>query len=391
MISVSEALSIIDQSVVHSEVVAVSLQEAQGCILVEDVYAPIHMPPFRQSAMDGYAIKWSEQKDYEVIGEIQAGSVSETAIDTSQAIRIFTGAPVPESADTVIIQEHVTRNGNIITIDQLPKKGANIRPIGEQVEQGKQVLKKGLQLNEAAIGFLAGLGLTEVKVYKKPSVTIVTTGDELQPAGEPLKPGCIYESNGLMLQMALRRLGVLDVKIYKAKDDLQATQEVLEIAIQESDVILISGGISIGDYDFVKEALEYNEVGELFYKVNQKPGKPLWFGKKEEKLVFALPGNPGSSLTAFYVYVLPALRKIMGHTQNHLVTKTATLSEEIKNPVGKTLFMKAQLIDDQLVPLTGQASSMLNSLAIANALLIVPGTISAYKQNDQVTYLDLNF
>ena len=326
-----------------------------------------------------------------VVGQVQAGDTAIPELNAGEAIRIFTGAPVPDAADTVVIQEHITRIDDKLILNTIPARQANVRPIGEQITAGTAVLKKGHSINEASIGFLAGLGFTSVKVYRKPSVSILTTGNELQKPGTPLKPNHIYESNGIMLKNALARLGITEVQILKAQDTLDATKAAVKNALQASDVVLVSGGISVGDYDFVQEALLSNGVNEHFYKVNQKPGKPLWFGTTGDRSVFGLPGNPASSLTAFYIYVLPHLRKRMGSLSPFLNERKAELTEDINNSIGKTLFLKAGVAGTKITPYTGQASSMLNTYALSNALLVISDKETSLKAGDLVNYIDLNF
>ncbi len=391
MIAVSEAQQIIEQHSIRLDTQHVKLEACLGFYLAEDVQAPFSLPSFRQSAMDGYAFIHSESKTLKVSGQVQAGDTSIPQLKPGEAIRIFTGAPVPDAADNVIIQEHTTRNGDELILDKIPAKNANIRPIGEQIKKGEFVLKQGHYINEATIGFLAGLGFTEILVYKKPRVAILTTGNELQERGTELKPNHIYESNGIMLSSALNRIGITDIELIKAEDTLEATKNSVQKALEKADVVLVSGGISVGDYDFVQEALIQNEVKEHFYKVNQKPGKPLWFGTKGKKSVFGLPGNPASSLTCFYVYVLPHLRLRMGSKKPYLEKRKAILQQEVKNIHDKTLFLKAGVSEDQITPFTGQASSMLNTYAISNALLVIEPEQTVVKKGKTVSYLDLNF
>lgn len=391
MISVSQALALIEQNTPCLGEEITHLTEAYGKVLSKSVLSPINMPPFDQSAMDGYAVFSNNSDTYSLRGELKAGDSGSLSLTQGEAARVFTGAPIPANSDTVIIQEHVSQKEQSIFIQKMPIKGANIRATGEQVKEGDFVLNAGCLLNEAAIGFLAGLGITKISTYKKPTITILTTGNELQEPGTKLKPGCIYESNGLMLKTALRRLGIEHITICKVKDDFQATQNEIKKAVAETDVVLISGGISVGDYDFVKAALEKNEVQEVFYKVNQKPGKPLWFGKKENKRVFGLPGNPASSLTCFYVYVVPMLRIMMGYSHIHLAKLKAIVQVDIENGFGKTLFLKAIAANNQITPLTGQASSMLNTYAISNALLCVPEDKQQIEVGEEVSYLSLTF
>ncbi|PHR94694.1 MAG: molybdopterin molybdenumtransferase MoeA [Leeuwenhoekiella sp.] len=391
MIAVSEAQKLIEAHSNTLQVIEVELEEAFGHYLAEDLNAPISLPSFRQSAMDGYAIIHSESKTLKITGQVQAGDVQVPALNPGEAIRIFTGAPVPELADTVIIQEHTTREGDNLILNQIPPKNANVRPVGEQLKAGDLALTKGHRINEASTGFLAGLGFTSVKVYKKPRVALLTTGNELQQRGAPLKPNHIYESNGIMLEMALKRIGISQIEKIKVPDTLEATVKAVKKALEQADVLLISGGISVGDYDFVQEALSENGVQEHFYKVNQKPGKPLWYGTQADQSVFGLPGNPASSLTCFYVYVLPHLRLRMGSEKPFLEEREAILQQDLLNPHDKTLFLKAGVDQNGIMPFTGQASSMLNTYAVSNALLIIEPHQTEVKQGDTVTYLDLNF
>jgi len=365
------------------------VQKTMGMVLAADVLSPIHMPPFRQSAMDGYAIAHGTSQTFKVIGEVQAGNAENIALKPGEAIRIFTGARVPDVADTVVMQEHVRREGDSITVDKMPNKDANLRPLGEQIATGDTALEKGTLLNEASIAFLVGLGIDKVAVYKAPKVSVLVTGNELQQPGKELKEGQVYESNSVALKLALNRIGIKKVKISRVEDDLKSTTRAVEKCLKNSDLVLISGGISVGDYDFVKQALENNEVEAIFYKVNQRPGKPLWFGQKGKTKVYALPGNPASSLSCFYLYVLPLVKAKMGIANPHLARLKATASEAIHNPTGKTLFLKGNVEDSQASLLTGQASSMLKSFAVSNALLLVPEDKEIIQKGEELTYIAL--
>lgn len=389
MIEVSEALKLIEGSVTQLSTKKIAVRNSYGSILAKDIISPINMPPFRQSAMDGYAFIHNKDNELTLINEIQAGSHKTINLNTGEAVRIFTGAFVPDSADTVIIQEHITKNDGQLVLEKKPKKGANIRPVGEQVKKDEVVLSKGDEINEATIGFLAGLGITKVLVYNKPKVCIIATGNELEKPGKKLKAGKIYESNSIMLKTALKKAGIKKIKAFKVKDSLSKTKSIIKKCFKEFDVVLISGGISVGDYDYVKEALEHNKVVEVFYKINQKPGKPIYFGKKQNKLVFALPGNPASSLTCFNIYVLPALKKLTGHTDIHLSKNKAKAPKEIKNPTGKSLFLKAKFENGKIKILDGQQSSMLKSFAESNALIYIPQTKDLIKENELVEYYTL--
>ncbi len=389
MISVKTALEIIEKAVQVNSPVERPLQDCFGHILAEDVLSPINMPPFRQSSMDGYALRWSNEVEYTLSGEVKAGASTNLSVKQKEAIRIFTGARVPDEADTVVMQEHITATKGMIKVEKMPQKGANVRPLGEQLKKDAVALKKGTYLNPAAVGFLTGIGIESLQVYPQPKVSILVTGNELKQPGTSLAEGEIYESNGITLKLALQELGIKEIALEQVEDDLQQTTATIKKHLSTSDVLIISGGISVGDYDFVQAALLKNEVEEHFYKVNQKPGKPLWFGTQANKTVFALPGNPASSLTCFYIYVLPALHKLMGYENIHLARKQALLSDDIQNNTGKTRFLKGIVHNNTAAPLMGQASSMLKSFAIANALLMVPSEIELIKKGESITYIDL--
>jgi len=390
MIQVEEALSIIAENSTNMPVQKIQVSKSLGYILAETVYSPIAMPPFRQSAMDGYAFIHSEKHQYDVVGIVQAGDHSKIKLKENEAVRIFTGAHVPDNADTVIMQEHVMATESSILITRMPEQFTNVRNKGEQIGEEEVVFKANTLITPAAIGFLACLGITEVEVYQKPKVAILVTGNELVKPGKKLSKGKIYESNSVMLQAALQTIGVKKTKVYKVKDNLKATKKALKEILKKYDIVLISGGISVGDYDFVKEALLENGVQELFYKINQKPGKPMFFGSKNDTLVFALPGNPASSLTNFYIYVYPAIKNRMGFSDIHLKKMLRKLNENVTNTTGKTLFLKALYDETHVTVLDGQSSAMLNTFAIANSLLVVPNDVESLKKRQLVTLLPID-
>lgn len=385
MISVKQALDIVQNNIelkCASELKKVS--EALNYVLYEDITSPINMPPFRQSAMDGYAVNLHDELTYTVIGEIKAGDNHHPILNKGDAIRIFTGAPVPDTANAVIMQEQVSVNNTILTAESRVTLNKNIRPLGEQVSKNQMALKKGVLLTPAAIAYITSLGITNIMVYKKPSVAIVVTGSELVAAGNPLAYGQIYESNTIMLTSTLKPLGYQDITVHKVSDDYAKTVSLLDQVITNHDLVLVSGGISVGDYDFVGKALQEIGVEQLFYKVKQKPGKPLFFGKKEDSVVFALPGNPAAALSCFYIYVYPALQKMSGHISFSLTkTKAKSLSNFIKRG-DRPQFLKAIYHNDKVEILDGQNSSMLHTFALANAMVYVPETINTIKIDDMV-------
>lgn len=384
MISVQEAFSILQANLPLLPQTEYSLFQARKHILAESLLSPINMPPFRQSAMDGYALCLHDALQYEIIGEVKAGDSHAVELLPGQAVKIFTGAAVPDSAQAVIQIEKVTANGTELLLDETIESETNVRPIGEQISAGDLALEKGTLLNAAAIGFLAGLGFTKVSVYQKPKVGIVVTGNELSKPGTPLEYGKVYESNGIMLQSALMD-GYYDaVTLYEVNDDFENTKNKLHEALTNNDVVLVSGGISVGDYDFVARALKELGVETLFYKVNQKPGKPLFAGKLNDKMVFALPGNPAACLTCFYVYVLPTLAILSGAEANYqqAVLLSIVHDYEVKNT--RSQFLKANITDGEAEILTHQNSSMLNSFSVANGLVYVPDGHYELKKGDKV-------
>ncbi|KRB58045.1 gephyrin-like molybdotransferase Glp [Flavobacterium sp. Root186] len=390
MIKVEDAIAIIEANSKKMPTKLIQVSKALGYVLAEKVISPIDMPPFRQSAMDGYAFTHSIKHQYDIVGISQAGDHSNIKLKPNEAIRIFTGAFVPDDADTVVMQEHVMANKDSILIATMPEKLSNVRLKGEQIAKDGVVFEANTLITPAAIGFLACLGITEVEVYKKPKAAILVTGNELIQPGKKLKKGKIFESNSVMLEAALQTIGIKKTKVYRVKDNLKATKNALKSILKKYDVVLISGGISVGDYDFVKEALLQNGVQELFYKINQRPGKPMFFGSKKETLVFALPGNPASSLTNFYIYVSPAIKNKLGLSEIHKTKVVRKLNSDIKNNTGKTLFLKAKYDETNVTVLDGQSSAMLNTFAIANSLLIVPEDIQEYKKGQLVTLLPID-
>lgn len=385
MIATSEAFSILENLSYSKRITELGLLEARNYVLAQTVYSPINMPPFRQATMDGFALGLHEDLHYEIVGEIKAGDFFEAALKPGQAVKIFTGAAVPDTAQAVIQIEKVTVTDSLLSIHERMKPETNVRQLGAQLMKDDVALEKGSLLNAAAIGFLTGLGFTKVKVFQKPSVAIIVTGNELVSAGENLPKGKIYESNAIMLQTALFDANFNQVSLYQVNDDFENTKNTLRKAISENEIVLVSGGISVGDYDFVGKALEALNAETLFYKVNQKPGKPLLVAKLDEKIIFALPGNPAASLTCFYVYVLPTLQKRSGHDYKYGSQLMKRLADDyaVDNP--RSQFLKAFINDDEVTILSHQDSGMLNSFALANALVYVPNGNYHLSKGDKVS------
>ena len=373
MIEVQRAHTLIAQHTQRLVPQCIPLVQAVGLRLAESLYSEGDVPAFWQSSVDGYAFSWTEgERNYQLIGEVPAGSGRPPALLPKQAVRIFTGAPLPEGADTVVMQERTLVEGLEITLnDPDLSKGSNVRPPGSEIAAGALALEEGSLLLPGSIGFLAGMGKAEVVVYPRPKVAILVTGNELQAPGQPLAYGQVYESNSVLLQAALLQLGIQEVWVQRVSDQLEELQSAVERAIAQADVVLVTGGVSVGDYDFTYRAAERGGIELIFHKIKQKPGKPLLFGHKGERLFFGLPGNPASVLTCFYEYVFPALGQLQGNRKG-LDTKKAPLSSVFKKKPGLTQFLKAHFDGQQVHLASAQASYQLAGFATANCLAVFP-------------------
>ena len=388
MTNVIEAKKLIDENVSSLEPVTLPLQQAAGLILADDVHATMDIPAFPQSSMDGYAFSfegWKKNNRLKIKGEVAAGSNETFTLLPENAVRIFTGAAVPAGADTVIMQEKTkVENGELKIEDDNLQIGASIRPKGSEIKAGALAIEKENVLSPAAIGFLAGIGITEVKVYPNPSITIIITGNELQQPGRQLEYGQVYESNSFSLKAALNQLQIEKVEILHATDKPEIVTGTLQKALRQSDVILVTGGISVGEYDFVLQAANECGVEKLFHKVKQRPGKPLYFGKKENKVVFGLPGNPSSVLTCFYQYVTLAMERLCKRKISLQIIRVPLLRPFQKN-TGLTHFLKGFYDGKTAVPLDAQESYRLSSFARANCLLEIDEDITSLKEGQLVS------
>ena len=386
MVQIEEALKIIrDQQVqVKSEIRALS--DCLGYSLSKEISAPFDMPTFDNSAMDGYAL-CGISREFKIIGEVAAGDESRIRLREGEAARIFTGAKVPENSSAVIMQEKTTVSGNKLFLEQPPKQGQSIRKKGEELKKGEVVFEKGYTITPAGIGMIGSLGIAMVEVFKKPVIHLITTGNELVKPGALKKEGQIYESNSYALRSACEDFGFSCKEKKQIQDDLEAIKSGIKDSLETSDILIPSGGISVGEYDFVKQALEENGVEEQFYKVFQKPGKPLYFGRKENKFVFALPGNPASSLSCFYIYVLPLLYKLSGSVKKGLNRLNLPIAKDYENKSDRPSFLKADIQNGFVEILDGQGSSMIKSMALGNALVFIDATTSVKKGEGVDCYL----
>ena len=385
MVTVEEAKNKLFKNIPILPQELIRIETAGSRVLCEDIYSSISLPPVNQSAMDGYALKLHKGNKYELIGEIKAGDNPKIRIKKGQAVRIFTGAAVPADADCIVIQE-IVQEGNkyIIVGDYTPEKNDNIRLVGSHIQKGEIALKRGTVLNPAGIGFLASLGIKHIKSYKNPVVSIITTGNELQKAGKPLTAGKIYESNSFALSSALQEIGIHPRYIAQLRDDRKTLRLTIQKLLRASDVLIISGGISVGKYDLVRGILQEIGVQELFYKVAQKPGKPLYAGRKGNKMIFALPGNPAATLVCYYEYIYPAIRKMQGFSEYFTSKKYFKVLKAIRKKTDRAYFLKGKATYNGVLPLEGQESYIMKSFAEANALIYLPLKKGDVKKGEKV-------
>jgi molybdopterin molybdotransferase len=387
LLPVQEARTLITSHTVLRPAVCIPLEKALLKVLATDVYAPVSIPAYEQSAMDGYAFNYAawKQQPLPVVGEMAAGATASITIAAGEAARIFTGAPLPAGADTVVMQEKVKlENNQLIILDEELQAGTNVRPIGSEVPSGALALAKGALLTPAAIGFLAGIGIAEVEVYAAPFITIILTGNELQAPGTALQFGQVYESNSFTLRTALQQLQLPGVLVMEVEDDLAKLQQTIADALAVSDLVLLTGGVSVGNYDYVAKALEANGVTPVFHKLKQKPGKPLYFGKKEQQLIFGLPGNPSSVLTCFYEYVYPCIRQMMGYSDRELTTVRLPLLNSYSKKPGLTHFLKGYYEKEGVKVLQAQESYRMQSYAVCNCLIVLPEAETDFEKGQEV-------
>jgi molybdopterin molybdotransferase len=377
-----QASAHIDRSIepLHS-VVQVPIQLALDRVLADDICSPINVPSYNNSAMDGYAIKAvdipaSGETPLKKVATVLAGSPFSGAINEGQCARIMTGAKMPDGADTVVMQELVKVDGDIISIGNNHKHGDNVRYAGDDIAAGQIVLQKGHKIQPADVGLLASLGIPEVKVCRRIRVAIFSTGDELKPIGTVLQEGQIYDSNRYSLFAMLTRMGADILDMGAIADDRCAIEHAFQTASGNADVLITTGGVSVGEADFVKEILSQHGKIE-FWKLAMKPGKPLAFGRINQCWFFGLPGNPVSAMVTFYQLVLPGLIKLSGQSKHENTTIKLTCVSKLKKLPGRKEFQRG-IIErnsegDFVVKATGiQDSHVLSSVSKANCFIVLP-------------------
>lgn len=395
MLTPSQALRIILDGVGPLPGRGVDLDEALGRVLAEDIQSTEAIPPFVNSAMDGYAVRGADLEAVpvrlKVVGDRAAGGTGSEVVARGTALRIMTGAPMPEGADTVVPVELTARDGDFVEIRKTVPVGANIRLAGEDVREGEIVLTTGALLRASELGLLAALGRPRVTVVPPPTVAVITTGDELVEVSSPLGPGQIRDANLHSLCAQVRACGAIPLPIPRVKDDAGVLEAALRSALERADAVITNGGISMGEYDHIKPVMERLGVERLFWQVAQKPGKPMAFSLWRGKPVFGVPGNPVSALICFEEYVRPALRKMMGHTRLLRPERLAHWGEgQRKSPEDPRVHFHRVLlneVDGRLwASSTGpQGSGILTSMTRADALALLAAEAFDVKRGDPVT------
>lgn len=388
-----EALEIIQKNLHHGKAIEKPLHDCLGYYTAQDEFAPYDYPLFDNSAMDGYGFAIQDLKvenKYPINGEIRAGSNKMPAYKTAQASRIFTGAPVPDWMDIIIPKEQCEVLMNQVkVVSESFVQGANIRPKASQTKKGALILPAGTKINAGIIGYLAAFGLQKLSVYAYPEIGVLVTGDELVSAGTVPKFGQVFESNSLALLALLRESSIQPLFVKKVADSHQSLQTEIETAIPVCDVLILTGGISAGDYDFVREAILANGVKKLFYKIRQRPGKPMFVGKKDNTIIFALPGNPASVFTCFQVYAKPLIRAFSSGGKEYLSMHEGTLTHDFSKKKGLSFFFKCLVEKNMITVLGGQESYKMDSFVAANALVVLEEDAEEIKAGDRVLYIKL--
>lgn len=382
MISVKEAIQTVLENSQLLDSTERKVMDSLGYFLAKDILSTVSLPYYDQSAMDGYAIS-GVHSVYEVIDEVKAGDSRVLEIKSGECVRIFTGAMIPKGATAIAKQEIVSRKDNSIELQENVSEGTSIRKKGEEIEKNDLVVQKGTLISPSVIGVLSAIGMDKVDVFKQPNVSVIVTGNELVKPGNELKNGQIYESNSFTLKASLNAIGI-EPTLESVVDDFEKTKDCIKNAINRSDVVILTGGISVGDYDFVGKALEDLDVNQLFYKVKQKPGKPLYFGERNGVTVFALPGNPSAVLTCYYMYVLPSILKMIGSLEPSLSKRTCVLQHDFVKKGDRTHLLRALEIKGEVSVLEKQSSAMLSSFIEANCLLQVSGETEKVNKGEEV-------
>ena len=395
-VEVEQALGIVLGSVSPLAREIRPLLDCLGSVLAEEVPADMDIPPFDNSAMDGYAVMAADTAgatpekpvSLRVIADLPAGYPPPALVRSGEAVRIMTGAPMPSGTDAVVRTEEVERGDGTVLISKPVPSGNDLRRAGEDVRKGEVILRQGIPLRPAEIGMLATLGRTRAQVVRTPRVAVLATGDELVAPDEPVTPGKIRNSNLYSISAQVKACGGEPLPLGVARDTAAELEARIRQGIIGADMLLTSGGVSVGDYDVVKTVLA--RMGEiLFWRVKMRPGSPVTFGRIAGKPMFGLPGNPSASMVAFEQFVRPAILKMSGRTRLRRRQVEATLEEGVKNRVGVRNFVRAIATEEKgewrVRPAGSQGSGILRTMVQANSILVIPETVARLQPGDRAT------
>ncbi len=398
MISVDEGLARVLEAVRPLSAVVRPLEACVGSVLAEKITAEISLPPFDNSAMDGYALRTGDVAQaspetpvwLRVVGDVPAGSFFEKSISPGEAVQIMTGARVPSTTDAVVKLEEARLRENSVEIRGPVPVGKHIRRRGEDVSEGEVVLPRGTFLRLQHLALLGSLGKKIIPVYRTPSVSFLTTGSELVSVGEPLAPGKIYDTNGMVLRKMLEGFGLAPQDLGTVSDDPEQLRELIENS-PKTDLLILSGGVSVGECDYVKEVLWGLGMETIFWRVQMKPGQPLLFGRWGEQWVFGLPGNPISCVVCFLIFVRCAIQKMIGILNPGPHVIRAILQETVLKHDRRRHYLTAVLKEENgnflVTPTEKQGSAMVASLAASNAFIIVPEERETLEKGERVDVL----
>ncbi len=391
MIELEKAFELIIENCPTMPVIELPVHECLGYVCAEDLYSKLDMPPFDKSSMDGFAFKWAEgRNEYLNDGIIPAGEPSDEPLEEGHCIAIMTGAPLPYGADTVIPVEITKNNGTNVLFEILPKKCANVSYKAEDIKKDTLIFPKGSKIRTQDIALIVASGYSKVKVYTLPEIAILNTGSEIIEPGETLNYGQIYNSNGTMLSVMAQNIGINAGYLGIAADDEKSLRSLLSLGLK-SDILLISGGVSLGEFDLVPKVLIKLGVEQVFHKVNIKPGRPVFFGRTEKCLVFGLPGNPLSNFVGFELFVKTAVRKMTGSKSVLPVYGTAELTASFRHKGDRVNYYPAVRINEcgkiKITPVISNGSADISSLSKANCFLVARTEKKEYQAGDKIQFL----
>ena len=387
LLSIDEALRRVLAAARPLPAEEVETAAAAGRVLAEPAAARVDLPPFDGSAMDGFALRSADTPgELPIVARVAAGRPAGRALRPGEAMGIATGGVVPDGADAVVPIELVTEQGDRLAVPDPVPAGAHVRPRGGDVRTGDPVVAAGTLLHAHHLAALLAAGIGRVRVGSRPRVGVLATGSELRPAGTPLEPGQVYDANGPMLAAEAARAGAEPAPLVAVADDAAAHREALERGLGH-DVLVTSGGVSVGPHDLVRSVGAELGVEEVFWGIAMRPGKPLWFGTHGKTLVFGLPGNPVSSFVCFELFVRPALLALQGHASPAPPFEPGTLAGPVRRNAARDDLVRARRGPDGLVPITGQESHMITRAATADALVLVPRGEGELAAGDTVEFL----